>query len=214
MRGVGHKRPLLAPGLAQPGQQGVQGADQRRHLVGQISRRQRLQGGRVLLCHLARHPGQRPQRPGDQPPQRGGHRGRGQQQRQHAAQRGIGCQALADAHRLGHLDHLVARGHCKTAPALTVHPNLGQPQHRLRRQRPVRPRGIDAAAVDAPDLHHKVEAFVVQRGGITRGDLALVAQAQRHLAQLVIKQRLGLVQHIAVGDAAHQRGGQRQCGQQ
>ena len=43
--------------------------------------------------------------------------------------------------------------------------------------------------------------------GLRRRDLALVAQRQRHLPQLVVEQMLGLGEHVAVGgDAEHQRG--------
>jgi hypothetical protein len=37
-------------------------------------------------------------------------------------------------------------------------------------------------------------------------DLALVAQRQRHLLQLVVEDRLGLAEDVAVGDRRHRRG--------
>ena len=74
-------------------------------------------------------------------------------------------------------------------------------------------RGVDRAAVDGPDLHHEVEVGIGQRTRLRRRDLALVAQRERHLAQLVVEQRLGLVQHVAVGGEAHHQRAEGQRGE-
>ncbi|OYU99078.1 MAG: hypothetical protein CFE45_14140, partial [Burkholderiales bacterium PBB5] len=215
VRGIGDEGALAFQRLAQPAQQRVQALHQRRHLVGQLRFGQRLQGRCVTLAHMGRPARQGPQCAGDQPPQRRGQQRRGGQQRQHAAQRGVGGQVLADAQWLGHLDHAVARGHGKAAPALAaVGLDVGKAQDGTAGQGLVGAAGVDAAAVDAPDLHHEVQVLVVEGRRLAGRDLALVTQAQRHLAQLVVKQRLRLQQHVAVGDAAYQQRGQRQRAQQ
>ncbi|HSM21124.1 MAG TPA: hypothetical protein VK876_02825 [Rubrivivax sp.] len=112
--------------------------------------------------------------------------------------------------RLRDLDHAARRGHAEGAPDLAADGDIRKARHRPRRQCAVRPRGIDHAPVEGPDLDHEFELFVGHRAGLGRRDLALVAQRKRHLSQLVVRQRLGLGEHVAVGQAAHHQRGQRQ----
>ena len=132
------------------------------------------------------------------------------QQRQDAAPGRAGGEALADLDRLRHLDDAIAGRHAVGAPGAAVDVECRQPEQRTRRQSRMRTRLIEAAAVDAPDLDDEVEPAVGQRVDLRRGDLALVAQRQGHLLQLVVEQRLGLAEHVAVGHDAHRRRGQRQ----
>jgi len=82
------------------------------------------------------------------------------------------------------------------------------------RQVGMRPRRVDAAAVHGPDLHDEVELLVGEGTRLVGRDLALVAQGQGHLPQLVVEQRLGLAEHVVVGHAAHHRGRRGQQRQQ
>ena len=209
VRGVGDKGALTVQRLAQAGEQGVERMHQGCGLGRQIGLGQGRQGVGIALAYLLGQAGQRPQRAPDQ----GAHGQRQQrrhgQQRHHAAPGRVGRQALANARWLGDLDHPVARADRKAAPALAVDRDVGKTQHRAGRQAAVGARGIDAAPIKAPDLHHKVQFFVVEGAGLAGRDLALVAQRQSHLAQLVVEQRLGLAQHAAVGGAT-QRGGSQQ----
>ena len=73
-------------------------------------------------------------------------------------QRGRGGQRAAHLARLRDLDHAVARGHAEGAPGLAADGDVGEAEHRARRQCAVRPRGVDHAPVDGPDLDHEFEA--------------------------------------------------------
>ena len=192
-------------------QQRVERVHQRRHLVGQPGGGQRLRAT-VRRARAPRRPrgaaAAAPAPRASQPAR--SHQRRGQQQRQHAAPGGVGGQLAAHLARLRDLDHAARRGHAEGAPGLAADGDVGKAEHRARRQRAVRPRGVDRAAVDGPDLDHEVELLVGQRAGLGRRDLALVAQRQRHLPQLVVEQRLGLGEHVAVGQAAHHQRGQCQ----
>ena len=108
----------------------------------------------------------------------------------------------------------LARGHAVGAPEASTDIDVGEAEHRARGQLAVRARGIDRAAVGGPDLHHEVEVLVAERARLRGVDLALVAQRQRHLAQLVVEQRLGLVQHVAVGDRGDDERTEREGRQQ
>jgi hypothetical protein len=92
--------------------------------------------------------------------------------------------------------------------------DVGEAEQRARRQLGWRRDAYMTAAVDGPDLDHEVELLVGQRADLVGRDLALVAQRQRHLAQLVVEQRLGLGKHAAVGHRADQRSGEREHRQQ
>jgi hypothetical protein len=122
----------------------------------------------------------------------------------------MGGEPLADLDRLRDLDHALVRRHAIRAPGLALDIDRRQAEKRARGQRRVRARRVDAAAVDGPDLDHEVELLVGERVGLRRIDLALVAQRERHLLQLVVEQRLAFAQHVVVGDGGHRRGSERE----
>ena len=80
---------------------------------------------------------------------------------------------------------------------------------------PCRLAGSCAAPGDFPlVLHHEIELLVGEGAGLVRWNLALVTQRQRHLPQLVVEQRVRLVQHAAIGQRTHRERRQRQRGEQ
>ena len=174
-------------------------------------RRQRLG---IAGAQLAGEAGERRQVLRRQPPDHERGERRHQEQRQDAAPGGVRRQALADLDRLGDLDHALAGGDAVGAPGAALDLQRRQAEQRPRRQRRMRPRGVDAAAVDGPDLDHEVELRIGDAVGLRRRDLALVAQRQRHLLQLVVEDRLGLGEDVAIGDRAHQQRRQREQAEQ
>jgi hypothetical protein len=111
------------------------------------------------------------------------------------------------AHALGlrHLDHAVARLDTEGAPDDAAGRDVGEAEHRAAGWCGLQLCRIDLVAILAPDLDHVVELAVGERACILGRDLALVAQRQRHLAQLVVEQALGLAQHVPVHRAAHRQ---------
>ncbi len=214
MRGVGDEGALRVEGQAQPLEQRIEGDRQRRDLVGQTGDRQRRQRPGVAGPDLAGEAIQRRQIARRQPADAERGEGRHQQQRQAAAPGRACCESLADLHRLGDLDDALVGRDAEGAPGLAADVDGGQAEQGPRRQRRVRPRGVDASAVVAPDLDDEIELGVGQAVGLGRGDLALVAQREGHLLQLVVEQRLGFGEHVAIGDRAHHGRRQQQQRQQ
>jgi hypothetical protein len=127
-----------------------------------------------------------------------------------AAPGGVRGEPLPDVDRLRDLDHAIAGRDAVRAPGAAVDGERRQAEQRALRQRRVRPRRVDRAAVDGPDLDHDIEPLVGERVGLLRLDLALVAQRQRHLLQLVVEQLLGLAEDVVVRDRRHRDGGERE----
>jgi hypothetical protein len=195
---------------AEPVQQRVERLHQRQHLVGQAFRGQCLQRVAVAPAHLGREPLQRGERARHQPADHQRQRRGDRQQRHDGAQRRLRRALVAHALGLRHLDHAIARDHAEGAPQDAAGLDVREADHHARRRLHLRLGRIDGLAVLVPDLDDEIELAVRERARLLGRDRALVAQRQRHLAQLVVEQRLRLAQHAPVDGAAHGRGGQDQ----
>jgi len=185
--GVGDEGALYRKGRLQAREQPVQFVHQRLDLERKVDAGQRAQAAGVAALHLRRHLPQRRQPATDDPCDKGDHDGQEQDQRYHDPQCRRASQRLADALRLGDLNHALRSLQPVGAPLFAAQGEIRVADHHLVDHGQSGSREINPRAEQIPDLHDEIRIGLVGWNLDARRHRDLPAQGQRHLAQLIVE---------------------------
>ena len=205
MRGVGDERSLRAERAIEAGKQPVQCLRERAHLCGQARLVQRREPARRSLRDRGREAPERRESAHHAPADRHCEKRRDDEQRHDRPQCHAGRELAARAHRLRHLDDLVAGERAEHAPVAGRGLHRVEAELRVLRQRLLRLREEALDTVAVPDLDH--ERVVADDEAARSAGQRYADQRSRHLPELIVEDLVRLLARAQVrGDRG---GGQR-----
>ena len=201
--GIRHERPLALERRVQPREEVVQRGGERAHLVGERGVGERLEGVDAARLHQRGEPLQGLERAPDREPDQQRQPGKQQREGLERLERELDGALPAHAHRLRHLDDLGERLHAEHPPGTPAGGDGGEAECDDAGQHGVRARLIHPHAIERPDLDHEVVGGIgarnLRREQILHG---LIAQDERGLPQVIVEERVGLDEGVAIDDPA------------